>query len=161
MFSIGESDNMFELNVVSNTPLTPLSDVDDVALQFLRQIGYLPKGYDPKTDAKNVLDSVPYRMFMECFMRNVKRAWLVDELAAHLETTRPTIYRHLNKLKSMDVIEEMEVERDGQAKKGYRIRYGDLRKAWSFTEANVEMAMESYRKTIDHFQELVEKEARG
>jgi DNA-binding transcriptional ArsR family regulator len=152
---------MFELNVVSNTPLTPLSNIDDVALQFLRQIGYLPKGYDPKTEARTVQESVPYRLFMDCFMRNIKRVWLVDEMAVYLETTRPTIYRHLNKLKGMDVIEESETERDGQMKKGYRIRYGDLRKAWSFTEANVEMAMESYRKTIDHFQELAEKEARS
>jgi len=152
---------MFELHVMGYTPLTPLSDVDDVALQFLQQIGYLPKGYDPKTDARSIQESVPYRMFVECLMRNTKRAWQVDELAAYLDTTRPTIYRHLNKLKSMDVIEEMEAERDGQVKKGYRIRYGDLRKAWSFTEANVEMAMESYRKTIDHFQELIEKEARS
>jgi predicted transcriptional regulator len=152
---------MFELNVVSNTPLTPLSNIDDVALQFLRQIGYLPKGYDPKTEARTVQESVPYRLFMDCFMRNIKRVWLVDEMAVYLETTRPTIYRHLNKLKWMDVIEESETERDGQMKKGYRIRYGDLRKAWSFTEANVEMAMESYRKTIDHFQELAEKEARS
>ncbi|NYT12417.1 MAG: helix-turn-helix transcriptional regulator [Methanomassiliicoccales archaeon] len=151
---------MFELSVISNTPLTPLTNIDDVALQFLRQIGYLPKGYDPKTEARTVQESVPYRLFMDCFMRNIKRVWLVDEMAIYLETTRPTIYRHLNKLKGMDVIEESETERDGQMKKGYRIRYGDLRKAWSFTEANVEMAMESYRKTIDHFQELAEKEAR-
>lgn len=149
------------MSVISNTPLTPLTNIDDVALQFLRQIGYLPKGYDPKTEARTVQESVPYRLFMDCFMRNIKRVWLVDEMAAYLETTRPTIYRHLNKLKGMDIIEELETERDGQMKKGYRIRYGDLRKAWSFTEANVEMAMESYRKTIDHFQELAEKEARA
>jgi DNA-binding transcriptional ArsR family regulator len=149
------------LSVISNTPLTPLTNIDDVALQFLRQIGYLPKGYDPKTGARTVQESIPYRLFLDCFLRNIKRVWLVDEMAAYLDTTRPTIYRHLNKLKGMDIIEESETERDGQMKKGYRIRYGDLRKAWSFTEANVEMAMESYRKTIDHFQELVEKEARA
>jgi hypothetical protein len=131
---------MFELNVVSNTPLTPLDDVDDVALQFLTQIGYLPTGYDPKTEVTNVKDSVPYKLFMKCFMRNMKRVWLVEELAATLKTTKPTIYRHLNKLK------------------GYRIRYGDLKKAWSFTEANVEMAMDGYRKTVDHLQKLVEEE---
>ena len=152
---------MFELNVVSNTPLTPLKSADEVALQFLREIGYLSKGYDPKTRALGVQESVPYRLFMECFMRNIKRVWLVDELAATLETTRPTIYRHLNKLKAMDVIEELETDREGQTKKGYRIRYGDLRKAWSFTEANVEMAMESYRKTIDHFQSLVDEEVKS
>ncbi|MFP4170992.1 MAG: helix-turn-helix domain-containing protein [Methanomassiliicoccales archaeon] len=151
---------MFELNVQSNTPLTPLDDVDDLAVRLLKQIGYLPRGYDPKTGANDVLESVPYRLFMDCFMRNNHRAWLVDELASFLGTTRPTVYRHLNKLKAIDLVEEVETERDGQMKKGYRIRYGDLRKAWSFTEANVEMAMESYRKSIDHFQELMEREER-
>jgi len=144
--------------VESNTPLTPLSDPDEIALQFLTQIGYLPKGYDPKTEAIDIRDSVPYRLFMDCFMRNMKRVWLVEEIAAHLETTKPTIYRHLNKLKSIDVLEEVSTERSGQTKKGYRIRYGDLRKAWSFTEANVEMAMDGYRKTVDHLQKLIEEE---
>ena len=31
-------------------------------------------------------------------------------------------------------------------RKGFRIRYGDLVKAWSFTEANVNLAMENYKK---------------
>ena len=149
---------MFELNVESNTPLTPLTDPDEIALQFLTQIGYLPKGYDPKTEVIDIKDSVPYRLFMDCFMRNMKRVWLVDELAVQLDTTKPTIYRHLNKLKAIDILEEQATNRDGQAKKGYRIRYGDLRKAWHFTEANVTMAMESYRKTVDHFQNLIEEE---
>jgi predicted transcriptional regulator len=90
-------------------------------------------------------------------MRNIKRVWQVEELAAYLNTTKPTIYRHLNKLKSIDLLEEAEVERDGVMKRGYRIRYGDLRKAWSFTEANVDMAMQNYRQTVDHFQRLIEE----
>ncbi len=151
---------MFELHVESNTPLTPLSDVDDIALQFLTHIGYLPKGYNPKTNVVDTQDSVPYRLFMDCFMRNIKRAWQVEELAAYLGTTKPTIYRHLNKLKAIDILEEVEVERDGGTKRGYRIRYGDLRKAWSFTEANVEMAMENYRQTVDHLQKLIEESSR-
>jgi hypothetical protein len=148
---------MFELNVASNTPLTPLDDVEEISLQFLKMIGYLPKGYDPKTDAANVQDSVPYRMFTECFLGNMRRVWLVEELAVYLKTTKPTIYRHLNKLKSIDILEEVDAIRGAQRKKGYRIRYGDLSKAWAFTEANVEMAMDSYRRTIDHLQKLAEK----
>jgi DNA-binding transcriptional ArsR family regulator len=148
---------MFELNVVSNTPLTPLKHVDEVALQFLQQIGYLPKGYDPKTAAKAVEDSVPYLMFMDCFLGNMKRVWLVEEMAVKFDTTKPTIYRHLNKLKAIDILEEVDVDRDGKRKKGYRIRYGDLKKAWSFTEANVEMAMQSYRQTVEHLQRLAEE----
>ena len=149
---------MFELNVISNTPLGAMTDIDTVAETFLTQIGYIPKGYDPKTDAVSVRESVPYRLFMEFFMRNMSKIWTVEELAALMRTTKPTIYRHINKLKSMDILESADVEFDGQMRKGYRIRYGDLRKAWSFTEANVSMAMENYRKTVAHFQALADRE---
>ena len=151
---------MFELQVTSNTPLSSVDDVDVVAETFLIQIGYIPKGYDPKTSATSVRDSVPYRMFMNYFMRNMNKAWTVEELAALLETTKPTIYRHINKLKSLDLLESMDVEYEGQMRKGYRIRYGDLSKAWSFTEANVNMAIENYRKTVTHFQNLIQQEKR-
>ncbi len=151
---------MFELQVTSNTPLSSVDDVDVVAETFLIQIGYIPKGYDPKTSATSVRDSVPYRLFMNHFMRNMNKAWSVEELAALLGTTKPTIYRHINKLKSLDLLESMDVEFEGQIRKGYRIRYGDLSKAWSFTEANVDMAIENYRKTVAHFQQLIEKEKR-
>ena len=151
---------MFELQVTSNTPLSSVDDVDVVAETFLIQIGYIPKGYDPKTSAVSLRDSVPYRLFMDYFMRNMNKAWTVEELAALLDTTKPTIYRHINKLKSFDLLESMDVEYEGQVRKGYRIRYGDLNKAWSFTEANVNMAMENYRKTVAHFQSMIEKEKR-
>ena len=151
---------MFELQVTSNTPLSSVDDVDVVAETFLIQIGYIPKGYDPKTSATSIRDSVPYRLFMNYFMRNMNKAWTVEELAALLQTTKPTIYRHINKLKSLDILESMDVEYEGQIRKGYRIRYGDLSKAWNFTEANVNMAIENYRKTVVHFQELIEKEKR-
>ena len=151
---------MFELQVTSNTPLSSVDDVDVVAETFLIQIGYIPKGYDPKTSAVSLRDSVPYRLFMDYFMRNMNKAWTVEELAALLDTTKPTIYRHINKLKSLDILESMDVEYEGQIRKGYLIRYGDLSKAWSFTEANVNMAMENYRKTVAHFQSMIEKEKR-
>jgi len=68
------------------------------------------------------------------------------------------VYRHINKLKGFDVLEEMNVEQtDGSSRKGYRIRYGNLSKAWNFTEAHVQVAMENYRKTVDHLQELATK----
>ena len=151
---------MFELQVTSNTPLSSVDDVDVIAETFLIQIGYIPKGYDPKTSAVSLRDSVPYRLFMDYLMRNMNKAWTVEELAALLDTTKPTIYRHINKLKSLDLLESMDVEFEGQMRKGYRSRYGDLNKAWSFTEANVNMAMETYRKTVAHFQSVIEKEKR-
>lgn len=149
---------MFHLNVVSNTPLTPLEHVDDVALQFLKQIGYLPENFEPRKKGSASEEGIPYKLFLDCFLRNMRRVWLVEELAVQLKTTKPTVYRHLNKLKGFDLVEEVEAKRDGHTKKGYRIRYGDLGKAWSFTEANVEMAMDNYRKTVEHLQKLIEEE---
>ena len=152
---------MFELQVVSNTPLSSVGDIDVVAETFLIQIGYIPKGYDPKTSATEIKDSVPYRLFMDYFMGNMSKGWTVEELAALLSTTKPTIYRHINKLKSLDILESMDVEFDGQGRKGYRIRFGDLAKAWNFTEANVNMAMENYRKTVTHFQAMIDEKRRS
>lgn len=146
---------MFELQVVSNTPMSGVTDVNVVAETFLVQIGYLPKGYDPKTGAVTIRESVPYRLFMDYLMAFPSKPWTVEELAVLLDTTKPTIYRHINKLKSMDLLEAMDVEYNDQIRKGYRIRFGDIVKAWSFTETNVTMAMENYRKTVIHFQELM------
>jgi len=146
----------FEISVVSNTPLTPLKDLDEVALLFLTQIGYIPKRYDPKTDAKSVRESVPYRWSVECFLGRADKGWTVEQLAVKLRTTKATIYRHINKLKDMDLLDEVDVMEKGGPKKGYRIRYGNLSKAWNFVESNVEIAMENYRKTVDHVQKLGE-----
>ena len=151
---------MFELQVVSNTPLNGVTDIDIVAETFLSQIGYLPKGYDPKTSATDVRDSVPYRLFMDFFMKYTEKPWSVEELAASLNTSKPTIYRHINKLKSLDLLESLDVEFDGQMRKGYRIRYGDLSKAWNFTTSNVELALANYSKTVAHFQNLMDKKRR-
>lgn len=148
----------FEITVVSNTPLTPIQDKNEVVLTFLTQIGYLPKGYDPKTEAKNIFESVPYRLFTDCFLGYPEKGWLVDDLATELETTKPTIYRHINKLKDMDILEEIYIDdEEGQRKKAYRIRYGNLSKAWNFVEAHLEVAVENYRKTVDHLQNLMER----
>jgi len=48
------------------------------------------------------------------------------------------------------------VDDRGTPRKGYRIRYGNLTKAWNFVEANVEVAMENYRKTVEHLAKLAE-----
>ncbi|MFQ6127861.1 MAG: winged helix-turn-helix domain-containing protein [Thermoplasmata archaeon] len=144
----------FEISVVSNTPLTPLKKLDEVATLFLGQIGYLPKGYDPKTDAKSIKESVPYRLFVECLLKRPEKGWTVEQLSTKLKTTKPTIYRHLNKLKYMDLLEELSVIEGQEERKGYRIRYGNLEKAWNFVEAHVSVAMENYRKTVEHLGNL-------
>src|SRR5437867_13129185 len=95
--------------IVSNTPLTPLKDIDDVALLFLTQIGYISEGYDPKTDAGSVRESVSYRLFVECLLGRLDKGWTVEQLAAKLKTTKARIYRHINKRKEMDLMDEVNV----------------------------------------------------
>lgn len=152
------SSMSFELNVVTNIPLTPLSNIDEVAILFLNQIGYFPKGYDPKTDVTDIRDSVPYKLMVDYFLDRMDKAWVVEDLAVALGTTKATVYRHINKLKGFDLLEEMNVEdAQGSPRKGYRVRYGNLSKAWNFTEAHVNVAMENYRKTVDHLQELASR----
>ena len=147
----------FEISVVSNTPMVGEEDIDIVARSFLEQIGYLTKGSDP---------DIPLKIFLGCFLARPDRPWLVEEIAVELDTSHPTIYRHLNKLKSMDLLEEVKIEQEvkgkgkkkvKQIKKGYKIRYGNISKAWTFVEAHMDVAIENYRKTVDHLQKLNEK----
>lgn len=147
----------FEIAVVSNTPLTPLGDFDQVAVQLLRQVGYLDRGADDETSVRK---GVAYRLVRDCFLLRPEKSWTADELTTFLETTRPTLYRHLNKLKALDLLEESAGDDEATGRKAYRIRYGNLAKAWNFVEANVKIAMENYRKSVDHLHHLAEKAAR-
>ena len=53
----------FEITVVSNTPLTPLGDMDEILSIFLSQVGYIPAGYTPRNAAADVESSIPFRIF--------------------------------------------------------------------------------------------------
>ncbi len=144
----------FELQVVSNTPLNGEEDFDIAARMFFEQIGYLSKGSDP---------TLPYKIFVDFFLKQPTKAWFVDDIAGALKTSRPTVYRHLNKLKGLDILEELSVYDDAtqQQKKGYRLRYGNLQKAWNFVEAHIKVAVENYGKTVEHLQTLLEQQRKG
>jgi predicted transcriptional regulator len=141
----------FEMQIVSNTPLVGEDDPDIVAKKFFEQIGYLSKGADPE---------IPYRLFADFFLKHPSKAWYVDEIATELEISRPTVYRHLNKLKGFDILEDIQVpdESTQQNKKAYRMRYGNFQKAWNFVEAHLKVAVENYSKTVEHLQKLIEKQ---
>lgn len=141
----------FEITIRSNTPLIGEDDKNTIARLFLEHIGYITKGCEPE---------IPLSLFMNCFMNQPDKPWLAEEMAVKVETSIPTIYRHLNKLKSLDILEEVKLEdpETKQVKKGYKVRYGNLSKAWTFVEAHVEAAMDNYRKTIDHLQSTLETE---
>jgi DNA-binding transcriptional ArsR family regulator len=144
----------FEITLVTGPAMTDEEDINMVALPFLNMIGYMPAGYDPRTGAQTVLESVPYRLFMDCFMGDIRRVWSVGEMARSLGTSIPTIYRHLDKLAALDLLGEGNLEKD-LSRKGYFIRYRDLAQAWRFTEVNVELTLASYRKVVDLVSESI------
>ncbi len=161
MVGIWHSDGMpFELSLRYSTPLTPLDDVEEVLREFLRLVGYLPEGEDGRGTEGPVAQSLAYRLVRDCLLKDPGRAWYVDELTAVLKTSKPTVYRHVNKLKSLDLLEEVGGVADGKGRKGYRLRYGNLARAWDFTEANAQNALRRYRETVNHLQELLEKAGR-
>ena len=93
----------------------------------------------------------------DCFILGSGRTWSVDEMLVFLSTSKPTLYRHLNRLKSLNLIEEVSLGPErGNARKGYRLRYGNLSKAWDFAEADAAITLNAYRENIDHIQKLVD-----
>ena len=144
----------FEMQIVSNTPLVGEDDLDVAAKMFFEQIGYLSKGSDP---------AIPYKIFADFFLKHPTKAWFVEDIAAKLEISKPTVYRHLNKLKGFDILEEVQIfdETAKQNKKAYRLRYGNLQKAWNFVEAHLKVAIENYGKTVERLQKLIEKQKKG
>ena len=144
----------FEMRIVSNIPLVGEEDTDIVAKKFFEQIGYISKGSDP---------DIPYKLFADFFLRHPTKAWYVEEISSQLKTSKPTVYRHLNKLKGFDILEEIQVFDDStqQNKKAYRLRYGNIQKAWNFVEAHLKVAIENYSKTIEHLKKLIEMEGKG
>ena len=143
---------MFRMTIVSAPSRAVENDLDKTIAFFLSDIGYIPR-LKPSTDFQVISKSAYFRLFKECFLMNSDRFWTGDELMSYLKTSRTTLYRHLNKLKAMDLLEESQ---DGKTKR-YRLRSGDLLRAWSWVEVNMKMAMDNYRKTVEHISRLIQK----
>lgn len=148
----------FEMQVVSHAPLTGEADPERLAKQLFAMIGY--------TARKGPDHGISFKLFYDCFLMHPTKEWTIEELATVCDTTLPSIYRHLNKLKDLDLVEDLYVggeEQEGrpaqERKRAFRLRYGDLAKAWNFCEAHFHLAIENYRKSVDHLEVLL-KEAR-
>lgn len=147
----------FALTVVSNTPLVGERDPKAVARALFSQIGYLSgRGADSR---------VAFGLVYDCFLLHPERLWTAEELAAHLKTSAPTVYRHLNRLRGLELLEDLDTpdaeaeaaRRRGPRRRGYRLRYGNLARAWQFVEAHLRVAAENYAKTVEHLQALLEQ----
>jgi len=142
----------FELRVVRNNPLTGESDLDQALRTLLKSIGYLPEGYQ---------DDIGFRLMRSCFLKYPDKPWTVDELLTELNSSRSTLYRYLNKLKGLDILDEIVIPVENvedihskKTRKGYRIRFKSLSLAWSLVESHTQVAMQNYRKSIEHIDRL-------
>ncbi|MCL5678616.1 MAG: helix-turn-helix domain-containing protein [Candidatus Thermoplasmatota archaeon] len=138
---------MFRMTIVSAPSRAAENDLDKTIAFFLSDIGYIPR-LKPSTDFQVISKSAYFRLFKECFLARSDRYWTGDELLAYLNTSRTTLYRHLNKLKAMDILEEIQ---EGKVKK-YRLRSGDILRAWSWVEVNIKMALDNYKKTVEQIE---------
>lgn len=141
---------MFKMTIVSTPTRDAGDDLDRNIAYFLWDIGYIPR-LSIETDYESIKNSAYFRLFKDCFLMHSERYWTAEELMSYLETSRTTLYRHLNKLKSMDMLEEIH---DGKTKK-YRLRSGDVMKAWNWVEVNVKMALDNYRKNVERIASLI------
>lgn len=142
----------FKIEVSEHKPKIS-NNLEEVLEDFLLDIGYLS---GRKSD-EEVYDSVPFRLWTDCFLDKPGKFRTIDELAVMLDTTKPTVYRHLNKMKALQLLEEKEltIEDDGEVKKkGYRLRQGDLLKAWHITELTIESNLKRYRETVERINSL-------
>lgn len=150
---------VFELRVIRNDPLTGQNDLNEALRTFLKLIGYLPESSD---------DDIAYRLMRDCLLEYPKKPWTIDELLTVLGSSKSTLYRYLNKLKGLDLVEELvipfEDAREGPSKKtrkGYRIRFSSISLAWSLVESHTKIAMENYRSSVDHIDKLVRTRSKG
>jgi predicted transcriptional regulator len=141
----------FEMVLMAGPAVTEPEHLHEAAIPFLNSIGYMPAGYDPRTGVETVLESVPYRLFTECFLGSLDTVWSVGEIARTLHTSIPTVYRHLDKLSALDILGQGGLQND-ESRKGYFIRYHDLSAAWRFTEVNLELSLSAYRRAVDAIQ---------
>ncbi|MBM4248899.1 MAG: helix-turn-helix transcriptional regulator [Euryarchaeota archaeon] len=142
---------VFEIRLMGGPAVTDQGALHETMLPFLNSIGYMPAGYDPRTGVSTLTDSVPYRLFADCFLGHLDRVWSVGELARELGTSIPTVYRHLDKLSALDILGQGSLQKD-ESRKGYFIRYHDLSQAWRFTEVNIELSLAAYRRAVDAIQ---------
>lgn len=146
----------FELRIVRNNPLTGETDLDQVLMVFLKNIGYLPQ---------NAGLDAGFRLVRNCFLKFPDRPWTIEELLTELDTNKSTLYRYLNKLKGLDILDEIDIPAEEPAedetyrktKKGYRFRFSSFKTAWGIVESHTSVALDNYRKNVDHIDDLASR----
>jgi len=148
MINVGKEE-IFEINL-REVRVEENSTYEDNLGILGRGIGLLSNHHYPYNE------SMPYKIIDECFLQRPDRAWTAEEVAAWIETTRPTAYRHLNKLISLGIIERCRAADGGPPTSAFHLRKGSLKKGWQKIETEIELILEQYKKTIKQISETNE-----
>ena len=148
MINVGKEE-IFEINL-REVRVGEDSTYEDNLGILGRGIGLLSNHHYPYNE------SMPYKIIDECFLQRPDRAWTAEEVAAWIETTRPTAYRHLNKLISLGLIERCRAADGGPPTSAFHLRKGALKKGWQKIETEIELILEQYKKTIKQISETNE-----
>ena len=120
MINVGKEE-MFEIKLREVKRKEDSTYEDNLGI-LGRGIGLLSNHHYPYSE------SMPYKIIDECFLQRPDRAWTAEEVAAWIETTRPTAYRHLNKLISLGLIERCRAADGGPPTSAFHLRKGALKK---------------------------------
>ena len=148
MINVGKEE-IFEINL-REVRVGEDSTYEDNLGILGRGIGLLSNHHHPYNE------SMPYKIIDECFLQRPDRAWTAEEVAAWIETTRPTAYRHLNKLISLGLIDRCRAADGGPPTSAFHLRRGSLKKGWQKIETQIELILEQYKKTIKQISETNE-----
>jgi len=146
----------FHLALSERPSIDPGAGTQARVVDMMEAIGYLTPWSTPK-EGGDMTDNLVYRLFKDCLMDRPDRSWTMRELMAVLDTSKPTLYRHLKKLEALDVLERGLRGESPRSSKAFRIRYGDLSKAWNFTEEHARQSLRAYRQTVEHLEALLEE----
>jgi hypothetical protein len=105
-------------------------------------IGYLSAHHLPYPE------SLPFRILDGCFLQRPERAWSAEEVAAWARTTRPTAYRHVNRLLALGMLGRCRAADGGPPASAFYLRGGSLAAAWQAIETRVELVLDSYKRAV-------------
>ncbi len=144
----------FRLALQERGPLERAVGAEPLLREMLLAIGYVSAGRASPDAAADVMEGVGWRLFDECLLRRPDRTWTIEQLMAKLDTSRPTVYRHVHKLEGLDLLEHTIIGGSPRSPTGMRLRYADLSVAWNFTEEHARASLAAYRQTVGHLEAL-------
>ncbi len=142
-FVLAEVGPLPDVETQGTEVVAPVKEAETLLDRLLLACGYL----DSRTG--KVASHIPFRLFNDWLLTRRDRIWTADELAVALSASRPTVYRHLNRLEQMGWLEKVILKEGHPRITGFRLRGGSLGRAWTHIEDKLELGLRGYRKAIN------------